>query len=494
MSLSRRDFLKYGASVAGTAVATQGIDLAPVEAAATSLRIKEAKVYPGVCPYCAVGCAQLIYVKDNKIIDIEGDPDAPHTEGALCPKGSSTYQLSLNERRITKCLYRAAGSDKWEEKPLDWMMEQIAQRVKKTRDTTYVERAKGRDRQPLRGHRLAGLLRARQRRKLSDRETLARAGAGECREFGPALPLGHRPGAGGDLRPGRHDDEPDRRPARRRHHAHLELGRVPSRVLQVGDEGQGAGGQDHPRRSPLHPDLGHGRHLGADPLGHEHRVLRRPDPLRHREQEVLPRLRGGLHQRPPAGGPRASRPRRDLDGLFSGFDQQKRRLRSVDVEVPARRERLSQERPDAARSELRLPASAPSLLPLHAGDGRAGLRHFQGAVPQGRRHVLLGLGSGEDGHRLVRAPAQPVHQRRPADPRAVHAAAHPRQHRPPRRRRGGAARPLQRPGRHRLRDALPHAARLPGGAAPSRPSHVPGLSGKDHAQGRATGSTIPSSW
>ena len=142
MSLSRRDFLKYGASAAGVAVATQGIDLSPVEAAAAAIRIKEAKVFPGVCPYCAVGCAQLIYVKDNKIIDIEGDPDAPHTEGALCPKGSSTYQLSMNERRISKCKYRAPNSDRWEEKPLDWMMEQIAQRVRKTRDETFVEKVK----------------------------------------------------------------------------------------------------------------------------------------------------------------------------------------------------------------------------------------------------------------------------------------------------------------------------------------------------------------
>jgi formate dehydrogenase major subunit len=142
MSLSRRDFLKYGAATAGVAVATRGIDLSPVEAFAQTLRIKEAKVYPGVCPYCAVGCAQLIYTKDGKIIDIEGDPDAPHTQGALCPKGSSTYQLSLNERRLTKCLYRAPGSDKWEEKPLDWMMDQIAQRVKKTRDETFVEKVK----------------------------------------------------------------------------------------------------------------------------------------------------------------------------------------------------------------------------------------------------------------------------------------------------------------------------------------------------------------
>src|SRR2546426_284903 len=142
MSLSRRDFLRYGMAAASTAVASGGIDLSPVEAAATSLRIKEAKAFPGVCPYCAVGCAQLIYVKDGKIVDIEGDPDAPHTEGALCPKGSSTYQLSLNERRITRCLYRAPGATAWEEKPLDWMMAEIAQRVKKSRDATFVETVK----------------------------------------------------------------------------------------------------------------------------------------------------------------------------------------------------------------------------------------------------------------------------------------------------------------------------------------------------------------
>jgi formate dehydrogenase major subunit len=129
-------------AAASTAVASGGIDLSPVEAAATSLRIKEAKAFPGVCPYCAVGCAQLIYVKDGKIVDIEGDPDAPHTEGALCPKGSSTYQLSLNATRITRCLYRAPGATAWEEKPLDWMMAEIAQRVKKSRDATFVEKVK----------------------------------------------------------------------------------------------------------------------------------------------------------------------------------------------------------------------------------------------------------------------------------------------------------------------------------------------------------------
>jgi formate dehydrogenase major subunit len=143
MELSRRNFLKATGATTAALAAGLGFDLKPVQAYAQSLRIKEAKVFPGVCPYCAVGCAQLIYVKDNKIIDIEGDPNTPHTEGALCPKGSSTYQISINERRITKCLYRAPGADKWEEKPLSWMMEQVAERAKKTRDATFVETEKG---------------------------------------------------------------------------------------------------------------------------------------------------------------------------------------------------------------------------------------------------------------------------------------------------------------------------------------------------------------
>src|ERR687892_1569018 len=147
MSLSRRDFLRFSAGAgSGVLVGARGLDLAPVKAYAASIRIKEAKVFPGVCPYCAVGCAQLIYTQNGTIIDIEGDPDTPHTEGALCPKGSSTYQLSVNATRQTKCLYRAPGSDRWEEKPLDWMMAELAKRMKKTRDETFVERVKVGDR------------------------------------------------------------------------------------------------------------------------------------------------------------------------------------------------------------------------------------------------------------------------------------------------------------------------------------------------------------
>ena len=146
MSLSRRDFLKFsGATAAGVAAGAPGIDLGPVEAAATSLKIKEAQAFAGVCPYCAVGCGQLIYVKDGRIIDIEGNPDTPHTLGRLCPKGAATIQLSNNPLRPTKALYRAPGADRWEEKPLDWMYDQIARRYYETREKYFIEREKNKD-------------------------------------------------------------------------------------------------------------------------------------------------------------------------------------------------------------------------------------------------------------------------------------------------------------------------------------------------------------
>ena len=94
----------------------------------------------GVCPYCAVGCAQQVWVKDGKIIDIEGDPRSPINEGTLCPKGANTFQLVNNPHRQTTVLYRAPYATEWEQKPLDWAMERIARRVKETRDTTFVER------------------------------------------------------------------------------------------------------------------------------------------------------------------------------------------------------------------------------------------------------------------------------------------------------------------------------------------------------------------
>ena len=95
---------------------------------------------PIVCPYCAVGCGQMAYVKGGKIIDIEGNPASPINEGTLCPKGANTFQLAVNPHRIKNVLYRAPFSDHWEQRSLDWAMDRIAERVKETRDKTFVDR------------------------------------------------------------------------------------------------------------------------------------------------------------------------------------------------------------------------------------------------------------------------------------------------------------------------------------------------------------------
>jgi len=101
-------------------------------------RIKNVdKVVASVCPYCAVGCGQLIYIKDDKIVDIEGDPNSPISGGCLCPKGSATFQLVTSEHREQQVLYRRPHATSWEAIPLAQAMEMVAQRVKKTRDENW---------------------------------------------------------------------------------------------------------------------------------------------------------------------------------------------------------------------------------------------------------------------------------------------------------------------------------------------------------------------
>ena len=102
-------------------------------------RLEEAdRVGTSICPYCAVGCAQLIYAKGNDVIHIEGDPRSPINQGTLCPKGAATVGWMLNPNRLTKVKYRAPYSDHWEERPLDWAMDRIADLIKRTRDESFV--------------------------------------------------------------------------------------------------------------------------------------------------------------------------------------------------------------------------------------------------------------------------------------------------------------------------------------------------------------------
>lgn len=145
MDVSRRDFLKVsgGAALTGTALgglAAVGANLAPTLARAQELRIKTAKTTPSVCPFCAVGCGTLVHTVDGKIVNIEGDPRSPHSEGTLCPKGAATYQLHINPNRPTTVLHRAPGATTWEEWDLDRAMDRVAELVKETRDETFIER------------------------------------------------------------------------------------------------------------------------------------------------------------------------------------------------------------------------------------------------------------------------------------------------------------------------------------------------------------------
>ena len=98
------------------------------------------RVARSVCPYCAVGCGQLVYVKDERIIDIEGDPDSPVSQGCLCPKGAATFQLVTGSHRAKQVLYRRPGGTAWEPIPLERAMDMVAERVKRSRDETWEER------------------------------------------------------------------------------------------------------------------------------------------------------------------------------------------------------------------------------------------------------------------------------------------------------------------------------------------------------------------
>ena len=93
-----------------------------------------------ICPFCAVGCSQLVYVKDGKPIHVEGDPRSPINQGTLCPKGAGTLGLMTSPLRVNTVRHRAPHATEWEEKPLDWAMERIAQLTKRTRDETFVDK------------------------------------------------------------------------------------------------------------------------------------------------------------------------------------------------------------------------------------------------------------------------------------------------------------------------------------------------------------------
>ena len=100
-------------------------------------RIAGLKATESVCPYCAVGCGQVVYTREGELVDIEGNPRSPINQGTLCPKGSASRQLVQQPGRLTKVRYRRAGATEWEELELETAMDMIAERVIAAREAGW---------------------------------------------------------------------------------------------------------------------------------------------------------------------------------------------------------------------------------------------------------------------------------------------------------------------------------------------------------------------
>jgi formate dehydrogenase major subunit len=141
MKVTRREFIEISsAAAAGLAVSTLGFDLSPIKAHAQMLKTAYAKETTTICPYCGVGCGAIVHTSkkgDGRVINIEGDPDHVINRGSLCPKGASLSGLSENENRLLDPMYRAPYSSEWKRVPWEWALDEIASRVKATRDATF---------------------------------------------------------------------------------------------------------------------------------------------------------------------------------------------------------------------------------------------------------------------------------------------------------------------------------------------------------------------
>jgi formate dehydrogenase major subunit len=100
-------------------------------------RIAGLKATESICPYCAVGCGQVVYTRDGELVDIEGNPRSPINQGTLCPKGSASRQLVQQPGRLTKVSYRRPGGTEWEELDLETAMDMIAERVIAARESGW---------------------------------------------------------------------------------------------------------------------------------------------------------------------------------------------------------------------------------------------------------------------------------------------------------------------------------------------------------------------
>jgi formate dehydrogenase major subunit len=139
MELSRRDFLKLSGASTGGLLLPAGFAAKAMAEGVTFPLHKPVGEVPTICPYCAVGCGMVVGSNAGKVTNIEGDPDHPISRGSLCSKGGTLSQLANSDQRVTVPRYRAPNSDKWEDVEWDWALDQIARKIKDTRDANFVE-------------------------------------------------------------------------------------------------------------------------------------------------------------------------------------------------------------------------------------------------------------------------------------------------------------------------------------------------------------------
>ena len=149
MEPSRRQFLNL-TTLGGVAASVLGFDLTPALAQARGLKIDRTTETRSTCPYCSVSCGVIIHTLGDRsrnvkptVVHVEGDPDHPINQGTLCPKGITLKQNIVNDRRLTKVMYRAPGGREWQEKPWDWAIDRIARLVKRTRDERLIQKDSG---------------------------------------------------------------------------------------------------------------------------------------------------------------------------------------------------------------------------------------------------------------------------------------------------------------------------------------------------------------
>jgi formate dehydrogenase major subunit len=148
-AVNRRAFLKVAAG-SGAAVSVLGFDVRPALAAVRELKIARTTETRSTCPYCSVSCGVILHTLGDKsgnvkktVVHVEGDPDHPINQGALCPKGVTLKQNIVNDRRLTTVRYRAPGSREWQERSWDWAIDRIARLVKTVRDGKLITRDDG---------------------------------------------------------------------------------------------------------------------------------------------------------------------------------------------------------------------------------------------------------------------------------------------------------------------------------------------------------------